>query len=28
MIDTIDVQILDILQKDGRIQRNRIAEKV
>lgn len=28
MIDSIDVQILDILQKDGRIQRNRIAEKV
>ncbi|MBL7136088.1 MAG: Lrp/AsnC family transcriptional regulator [Candidatus Marinimicrobia bacterium] len=28
MIDNIDVQILDILQKDGRIQRNRIAEKV
>lgn len=28
MIDLIDVQILDILQKDGRIQRNRIAEKV
>jgi Lrp/AsnC family leucine-responsive transcriptional regulator len=28
MIDAIDVQILDILQKDGRIQRNRIAEKV
>lgn len=28
MIDSIDVQILDILQKDGRIQRNRIAEMV
>ncbi len=28
MIDEIDVKILDILQKDGRIQRNRIAEKV
>ncbi len=28
MIDSIDVQILDILQKDGRIQRNRIAEQV
>jgi len=28
MIDSIDVQILDILQKDGRIQRNRIAERV
>jgi len=28
MIDSIDVQILDILQKEGRIQRNKIAEQV
>jgi len=28
MLDDIDVQILDILQKKGRIQRNHIAEKV
>lgn len=28
MLDQIDVQILDILQKEGRIQRNKIAEKV
>jgi len=28
MIDSIDVQILDILQKEGRIQRNKIADKV
>lgn len=28
MLDSIDVQILDILQKNGRIQRNRIAEQV
>jgi len=28
MMDKIDVQILDILQKDGRIQRNRIAKQV
>jgi len=28
MLDEIDVQILNILQMDGRIQRNRIAEKV
>ena len=27
-MDKIDVQILDILQRDGRIQRNKIAEKV
>ena len=28
MIDAIDCQILEILQKSGRIQRNRIAERV
>ena len=28
MIDAIDCQILDILQKDGRAQRNHISEKV
>lgn len=27
-MDKIDVQILDILQKDGRVQRNKIAEQV
>ncbi len=27
-MDKIDVQILDILQRDGRIQRNKIAEQV
>jgi Lrp/AsnC family leucine-responsive transcriptional regulator len=28
MLDAIDCEILDILQKEGRIQRNRIAERV
>ncbi|MCK9243708.1 MAG: Lrp/AsnC family transcriptional regulator [Candidatus Marinimicrobia bacterium] len=28
MIDSIDVKILDILQKEGRIQRNKIADMV